>query len=129
MNLRDWASNDSAVLEEIPEHDRSSGEQMKVLGLTWTINDDQLAISGINLGQTLTKREVLKQIASVFDPLRIFSPVTLKGNLSLQDLWIKKLGWNESVSSEDKTEWETIKSELKKTENMPISTIHRTESE
>ena len=114
MNLRDWASNDRAVVEEIHEHDRSSGEQMNVLGLTWTINDDQLSISGINLGQTLTKREVLKQIASVFDPLGIFSPVTLKGKLFLQDLWIKKLDWDESVSSEDKIEWETIKSELKK---------------
>ena len=114
MNLRDWASNDRDVLHKIPLSDRSSGEQMKVLGLTWTITEDQLALNCTNFDQTLTKREVLKQIATVFDPLGIFSPITLKGKLFLQDLWIKKLDWDESLSDEDKMEWTKVKIELDK---------------
>ena len=93
INLRDWVSNDGAVLEDIPVHDR-----IKVLGLTWTIKDDELSINYTNFDQTsdLTKRTLLKQIASVYDPLGIFSPVTLPGKLFLQELWTKKLDWDES---------------------------------
>ena len=67
-----------------------------------------------NFDQTLTKREVLKQIATVFDPLGIFSPITLKGKLFLQDLWIKILDWDESLSDEDKMKWTNVKEELDK---------------
>ena len=116
MNLRDWASNDAAVLDEISFSDRSLGHEIKVLGLTWTMKDDQLSINHTNFDQTwdLTKRAVLKQIASVYEPLGLFSPVTLQGKLFLQKLWIKKLDWDESLSCQDKTEWNKIRKELEK---------------
>ena len=66
MNLRDWASNDAPVLDEIPFKDRSAGQNIKVLGLTWNIKDDQLIINFTQTDQTseLSKRAVLRQIAS-----------------------------------------------------------------
>ena len=116
MNLRDWASNDADVLDEIPFKDRSAGQNIKVLGLTWNIKDDQLIINFTQTDQTseLSKRAVLRQIASVYDPLGLFSPVTLPGKLFLQALWIKKLDWDESLSSHDEKEWNRIKTELEK---------------
>ena len=80
------------------------------------MTDDQLSINHTNFDQTsdLTKRVVLKQIASVYDPLGLFSPVTLQGKLFLQKLWIKKLDWEESLSCQDKTEWNKIRKELEK---------------
>ena len=101
------------VLDEIPFSDRSLGHELKVLGLTWTMKDDELSINHTNFDQTsdLTKRAVLKQIASVYDPLGLFSPVTLQGKLFLQKLWIKKLDWDESFSC---LEWNKIRKELEK---------------
>ena len=116
MNLLDWASNDAAVLDEILFSDRSLGHDIKVLGLTWTMKDDQLSVNHTNFDQTsdLTKWAVLKQIASVYDPLGLFSPVTLQGKLFLQKLWIKRLDWDESLSCQDKIEWNKIRKELAK---------------
>lgn len=92
MNLRDWASNDTKVINEIPVNDRTQGQNIKVLGLTWTMKSDQLSLGHTKFKSIsdLSKRTVLKQIASVYDPLGLFSPVTLQGKQFLQELWIKK---------------------------------------
>ena len=84
MNLRDWMSNSQQVLKRIPTNDRSSEEKIKVLGLKWYAKEDQISISFSSIAKTqpcLTKRIVLKQIASVYDPLGLYSPVTLKVKL------------------------------------------------
>lgn len=50
MNLRDWISNNQQVLAEIPRTDKYQGKTMKVLGLTWTIEDDKLSLKSSHLG-------------------------------------------------------------------------------
>ena len=40
MNLRDWTSNDRSVQDEIPFSDKTTGEIVKVLGLSWIVKDD-----------------------------------------------------------------------------------------
>ena len=68
MNLRDWMTN-SQTLNEIPTHDRANRENIKLLGLTWFVKEDCLAInSQIKDEHIVTKRTVLRQIASVYDP-------------------------------------------------------------
>ena len=85
MNLRDWMTNSQEVLNEIPTHDRANRENMKVLGLTWFVKEDCLAMnSQIKDEHIVPKRTVLRQIASVYDPLGLYSPVTLRGKLFLQ---------------------------------------------
>ena len=86
MNLRDWMSNSQEVLNGISLWDRANKENMKVLGLTWFVKEDLLALnSQIRDENTLTKRTFLRQIASIYDPLGLYSPVTLRGKLFLQD--------------------------------------------
>ena len=115
MNLRDWTSNFQQVLNEIPMTDKYQGKTMKVLGLTWTIKDDKLSLkaSHLDAGSFLSKRTVLKQIASVYDPLGLFSPVTLRGKLFLQDLWNKKFSWDEHLPAEEQAQWRVINEDLK----------------
>ena len=50
----------------------------------------------------------------MYDPLGLFSPVTLQGKLFLQKLWNKKLSWDEHLSPKDKLELNNIKEDLKK---------------
>ena len=116
MNLRDWTSNDTSVLKEISVCDRSIGEKVQVLGLSWIVKEDILSLNQTSLEPTsdISKRQPLKQIASVYDPLGLFCPVTLQGMLFLQELWNKKLSWDGKLSSKDKEKWNKIKEDLKK---------------
>ena len=59
-----------------------------------------------------TKRTTLKDVAEVFDPLGLFSPVTIQGKVLLQDLWKKRLSWDDQLNDEDCSRWRTIHSEL-----------------
>ena len=117
MNLRDWLSNNSEVMKvmkEIPLDDRCSRENMTVLGLNWSIQNDTLTInSQLKDDLKISKRTVLQEIASIYDSLGLYSPVTLRGKLFLQDLWNQKLSWDDHLSEENKSAWNVIKADLK----------------
>ncbi|XP_060570619.1 uncharacterized protein LOC132728915 [Ruditapes philippinarum] len=80
MNLREWASNNEEVNSLFSPEDRAEVKSMKVLGLEWNLESDTLSYrSAKMLCQSLhaTKREILKYVASIFDPLGLISPVIL----------------------------------------------------
>lgn len=94
--------------------DRANRETMKVLGLAWFVKEDLLAInSQIRDEKTLSKRIVLKQIASVYDPLGLFNPVTLRGKLFMQRLWIEKVTWDKQLTDPEMSQWYEIYQDLK----------------
>ena len=65
----------------------------KVLGIIWNTNTDEFSISTKkleNIEQAKTKRQVLANLALIFDPLGMITPVTLKMKLFLQELWEKE---------------------------------------
>ena len=45
MNMRDWMSNDEPVMKEIPVDDRAKHGPMKILDLTWVIEDDMIGLN------------------------------------------------------------------------------------
>ena len=101
MNLRDWTSNNKEVLDKIPLYDQANRRKMKILGLLWHVEEDNMALTyHMSNNMTLSKRTVLSEIASIYmyvsyDPLGLFSPVTLHGKLFLQTLCLRKcLGTN-----------------------------------
>ena len=61
----------------------------------------------------LSKRTVLRQIASIYDPLGLYSPVTLRGKLFLQGLWNQRIAWDKHLTDQDKIQWCTIHEDLK----------------
>ncbi|XP_045205909.2 uncharacterized protein LOC123558098 [Mercenaria mercenaria] len=110
MNLREWASNSKQLSESIPLEDRTKGKEIKVLGLTWNTEKDTILVQQVKPScvQGVTKRIVLKQISSVFDPLGLYSPVLLKGKLLLQILWKKHIEWDQTLDAEDQRTWVSI---------------------
>ena len=56
----------------------------------------------------MTKREILKWISSIFDPLGLITPVTISTKLFLQQLWQKELGWDAELSVDLCKTWEAI---------------------
>ena len=125
MNLRDWASNRQQALEKIQGQDRSHTENMKILGLSWIVGKDQMSInvsSTVQPESRLTKRTVLKQIASAFDPFGLFSPVILKGKLFIQTLWNQNMSWDETLSLQDSAKKDEVQEDLQR---LPSSTFPR----
>ncbi|XP_078334132.1 uncharacterized protein LOC144625796 [Crassostrea virginica] len=115
MNLRDWSSNAEEFYRSIPNEDQSARENLKILGLVWNLKEDVLTVSGVkhdNKSSPGTKREVLQRIASIFDPLGFFTPVTLNAKLFLQALWQKNLEWDAPLSEEDIQKWTVIATDL-----------------
>ena len=70
--------------------------------------------TGADTESIITKRAVLKQIASAFDPLGLFSPVILRGKIFLQHLWNQNLSWDETLSSQDVIQWLDIQEDIHK---------------
>ena len=107
MNLREWCSNSDEVMEQIPENDRCASRSVKVLGLKWDSEEDQLSLQG-NWGDRVkckTKRDILKAIASIYDPLGLFQPCTLQAKCFLRKLWVDQLAWDADIGEVYRLEW------------------------
>lgn len=125
--LRQWASNDISILQNIEDRNDNFiinfDTSIKTLGLNWNRIDDcyNYDIKLKEKYEELTKRELLAAIASIFDPIGWLAPVILKGKLLLKELWKLKLDWDEIVPASIMDEWNKINEELYilKTINIP----------
>ncbi len=123
LNLREWSSNSQEFLETIPPHHRAEGCIFKVLGISWNTINDCLNITGFNKEKfktVTTKREVLKAVASVYDPLGYFAPVTFIARLFLHSLWISKLDWDHLLPQDKCDQWSDLYAQLYAIADYPI---------
>uniref|UniRef100_A0A915DPD7 Pao retrotransposon peptidase n=1 Tax=Ditylenchus dipsaci TaxID=166011 RepID=A0A915DPD7_9BILA len=79
----------------------------------------------------LTKRVVLQELASNFDPLGLIAPALLASKLFFQSLWRKNLDWDDPLTTVDVQDWSKISQKLGTEFNIPrmvkigvSSTIH-----
>ena len=110
MNLHEWTSNSTEFNALLSESDHVKSTKQKVLGLSWDLSTDSISISSTpSLTTTVpTKRQILQTVASIFDPLGLFSPVTLHGKLFLQELWKCDVTWDEEISPHLLEKWTEI---------------------
>ena len=130
FNLRKWLTNDPQVRAKIEtdakvdngqvkvsEEDltyakSSVGMQLgckgqKVLGLAWdyeadVISFDLTEIADRAKGLPATKRNTLRLLAGIFDPLGIMGPVTVSAKIMFQDVCRQKSGWDDPLQGEVK---------------------------
>ena len=125
--LKKWARDCSEVLQRIPVEDRSeaneftlNAESFPILGLEWIIDKDCLQVCrgpSKECPQDITQRVVLSFVSSVFDPMGIFAPFTMRMRILLKSIWIRfGQSWDEKIADDDKqvflewmTEMQTIK--------------------
>jgi len=122
FNLRKWVSNNCEVVSKIncENNDKyyvHENEFKKALGLVWHAKLDFLTytvkdmdLSGSN--QSLTKRSILSNISSIFDPLGLMSPIIIRAKLLIQLLWQLKKGWDEPLPQNMGQEWLNLTKEL-----------------
>ena len=66
-----------------------------------------------NLNNTrITKRNMLSQIAQLFDPIGLLGPVLIKAKILMQRLWQIKCDWDESMPPEIYMAWLNYRQEL-----------------
>lgn len=134
FDIRGWASNRPNVLPQQTSPDAISLLQQdnameRTLGLTWTPSTDKL---GFDLSlkkikrevaeglRRPTKREMLKIIMSVFDPLGILSPLSVRGKMLLQLVWRTRLEWDQIINDEIAQKWFQWLEDLKRCKNYTI---------
>nr|XP_034833040.1 uncharacterized protein LOC117989737 [Maniola hyperantus] len=118
MNLREWSSNSYEFTEQIP--DSSKEIRVKILGLDWDLKEDLLQLRYKIDSNANNKREVLRVIASIYDPCGFVAPHILPAKLFLQELWKTKIKWDTTFSKQMKEEWSTIREQLDKIKEISI---------
>jgi hypothetical protein len=74
---------------------------IKALGLMWNSTIEKLMFRvSINQDNTPTKRSVMRAIASIYDPLRLLSPVIIQCKIFMQQLWQTTVNWDDPLTTE-----------------------------
>jgi hypothetical protein len=53
----------------------------------------------------VTKRQMLKELSSIYDPLGIISPTMVEGRHIYRESCDEKVGWNSEVSTSTSKDW------------------------
>jgi hypothetical protein len=91
----------------------STLEYCKVLGYRYNVQRDVMQLSDFLLDiNSNTKRKVLSQLGSVYDPLGMCLPLTVSGKLFIRSLWLQNLDWDEIIPDDMMKQWRVIATEL-----------------
>ncbi|GBN24065.1 hypothetical protein AVEN_27888-1 [Araneus ventricosus] len=99
----------------------SEEDTVKTLGVLWNSSYDTFCFK-VSLPTNLifTKRDVLSQIARLFDPLGPLGPVISKAKFFMQRLWLLKFDWHEKLPAAVANEWSEFVQSLPALEKLKI---------
>lgn len=144
MQLSKWCSNHPDILAHLPQSMKQQIVQfndedestIKALGMFWKPSTDKFMfkIEPNAENRPLSKRLVLSELASLFDPLGLLGPTIVKAKIFMQQLWQKKLEWNHPLTTEDSSSWKKYQKELLTINDIridrclsPLYSVHRYE--
>ena len=122
FELRNFSSNSEQVLQGIGETSDSvakdlvlvRGDVESVLGMKWLPKDDTFTYTFtmredlrpvLANGHIPTKREVLKVVMSLFDPLGLISFYLVHGKILIQEIWASGCSWDETIGNDLYVRW------------------------
>ncbi|XP_055848250.1 uncharacterized protein LOC129913542 [Episyrphus balteatus] len=120
MRLSKWQSNCPELRQDsdgdaIQNHslDVESDSWTKVLGLFWNSKTDVFSFRlNYNPEDTITKRQILRDIARIFDPLGFLSPSVVQLKILLQELWQRNIDWDDKLPYPMACRWKKYREEL-----------------
>ena len=125
FKLTKFISNHPDVLSAIPEEDRKVGvkdqdlltgkvPEERALGVLWNTDKDTLCCNINIMEKPLTRRGLLAMLSSIYDPLGLVSPFSLKGRKTIQELCKGSFQWDHPIPENIKQQWIKWKSNLGK---------------
>ena len=107
---------------DIPEADRATKVDLKrrefpvtkTLGVVWIVQEEKFSYSFVPPPEELllTKKNVLKKTASIYDPLGFLTPFLVLAKMLMQEAWIEAIGWDEELPHDLRAEWKKMFKEL-----------------
>lgn len=121
FELRKWASNNKSIVPLDEENKHNS--LVNILGLIWDSQNDVINISLAKFGKhtPIKKRNILSEIAQLYDPLGLCAPVVFSAKRFMQQLWaIPSLGWDDEVPDPFKTIWVEFSSQINSLDTIQV---------
>ena len=98
----------------------------RALGVLWDTKDDSFTFHVKILNKPATKRGMLSQASSVFDPLGFITPFTVRAKCMLQRLWAQDVGWDDIIQDQELLlEWQTWLRELEELRSFRVRRCYR----
>ncbi|XP_045023467.1 uncharacterized protein LOC116929559 [Daphnia magna] len=112
--LTQWATSNSIVRQSL------TGQQLdgtvinmdldaepieRTLGLVWNFHLDAFILGASVRTDGRTKRDLLKAIFSIFDPLGFLVPIVFQAKFLMQDIWRQKFDWDEELDQDIIDRW------------------------
>ena len=129
FTLCKWASNSPKILHNIPADKQEilieidEKNVIKTLGISWEPKSDMFHFryrtKESEMGK-ITKRKILSEIASLFDPLGLINPIIVLAKIFMQRLWQLQVNWDESLPMEYCSQWEKFRSQLPFINNIKV---------
>ena len=130
LNLHKFLSNSPNVIKEIPKDEQASSANFdlmndkicsdKTLGIQWDVINDKL-LFGVNMMEKpTTRRGILSNVYSIYDPLGFIAPVVLIGRQILQTLCTEGFDWDSQLPDEIAKRWLKWRSELTELNNFTV---------
>ncbi|XP_037930931.1 uncharacterized protein LOC119665760 [Teleopsis dalmanni] len=128
FKLRKWFSNSEKFLNFVPEADKektlrmNDEEIIKTLGIIWAPVGDTFRYVWLDFdsSKAVTKRIVLSELSKLFDPLGLINPLIVKAKIFMQDLWILKANWDESLPMNLHSQWIEFRENLKDVKKISV---------
>ncbi|EAL58245.1 SD27140p [Wolbachia endosymbiont of Drosophila ananassae] len=112
LELDKWVSNSSRICRRESSTEREE-EAVKVLGIYWNSIDDQLMYKTcLTSNPNCTKRQILSDVARIFDPLGLLSPIVVQFKIMFQQLWLLDLGWDTKLPPNIAEPWLKCRADL-----------------
>ena len=115
LKLHKWQSNEPSLetndlnsekeLNFAKEHLGIKTNKTKILGLNWDKQRDTFRVEIPTESQRLTKRNILKTLASIYDPLGFISSVLLIGKILFRNLCDLRIPWDNEIPQEIENKW------------------------
>ncbi|XP_066593609.1 uncharacterized protein [Prorops nasuta] len=126
FDIRQWASNEEKALKDLvdksvhAEFVIDKGSILKTLGISWDAKKDVILykVNPVRLSDKITKRNIISEIARIYDPLGLLGPVILYAKVIMQMTWKYKISWDESVPGELHTKWSSFAKQLESLNNI-----------
>ena len=106
-------------------------------GAYWNAQDDTFCFTRSDAEPGNTRRKILSQIFSIWDPRVQIAPFVICAKMFLQKLWLEnteskkneKLNWDDELSAEQLVEWKKWFEETRQLKNIALSRSLRSQSE